>query len=494
MSDNSALTDAVAERSSLIQTLALVAGKANDIEPSVVPTLANNGESQACAARERENQTWDFVEDHDDKGMFLCKICMCVLMEPHLITCCGECVCRRCIDRHLLRVSSMSDDRKKSCPFCRKDDFKLIENFDLKKSIYKLKVFCLYRKRGCMWSGKRSEGETHLHECVFCPIDCPNKCEHGKIERRNLRKHIAECPMQVVECMFEPVGCKKGNPLPRQEIEVHLNQDVHQHLILLAKSTLKMREEFDATISALCLSQNEVLKEKSEMIHSKKQELTKLEQDVKSLEIEFFVLQQRIDMMKQLDRANGAKYMAKLNAGCSEVKGLRAVCQMTLADFQALPVPSAGNIIFPPVTFSIDHFSVRKAHNEKWISSPFYTHCRGGYKMCLSVLPNGNKEVQGNYVSLFVHLMQGEFDDHLKWPFPGALINISALNQSVLRRGNVSANISLYTRESLESRSRVRDSPYGPGYGRQKFMNHSHLNQFLTKDTFKIMIYNIQQW
>ena len=490
MSNKSALTDAAAERSSLIQTLALVSGK----EPNVVPISANHSGSQACAARERENQTWDFVEDHDDEGMFLCKICMGVLEDPHLITCCGECICKRCIDHHLLRVSSMSDNRMKSCPFCRKDDFKLIENFDLKKSIYKLKVFCLYRKRGCMWSGKRSEGEAHLHECVFCPIDCPNRCERGKIERCNLRKHIAECPMQDVECMFEPVGCRKGNPLPRREIKFHLNQDVHQHLILLAKSTLKMREEFGATISALRLSQNEVLKEKSEIIHSKKQELTKLEQDIKSLETELLGLQQRIDTMKQLDGANGAKFTAKLNAGCSEAKGLRNVCQMTLADFQALPVPPARNIVTPPVIFTIDHFSVRKAYNEKWISSPFYTHLQGGYKMCLSVLPNGDNEVQGNYVSLFIHLMQGEFDDHLKWPFPGALINISALNQSVLSIGNVGANICLYTRESSESRSRVCDSPYGPGYGRQKFMNHSHLNRFLTKDTLKIMIYNIQQW
>ena len=184
---------------------------------------------------------WDFIGDHDDNEMFFCKICMGVLIEPQLITCCGECICKRCIDSHLQRVYAMTD-KKKCCPFCRKDDFKLIENSDLKKSIAKLKVLCLYHKSGCMWSGKLQNSESHLHECAFCPIDCPNKCEYGKIERRNLRKHIAECPMQVVECSFEQIGCKREHSFLRKDVKVHLNQDVHQHLILLAKSTLRMSE------------------------------------------------------------------------------------------------------------------------------------------------------------------------------------------------------------------------------------------------------------
>ena len=186
MSDSSASSDGLAHGASL----AIAEKKFTDFEPLL---------SQNCKAPEMENRMWEFVEDHGDNDIFLCKICMCVLMEPHLITCCGECICKRCIDRHLLRVSSTRDDRKKSCPFCRKDDFKLIKNFDLQKSIYNLKVFCIYRKSGCMWSGKLKEGEAHLHECAFCPIDCPNRCEHIKIERRDLYKHIAECPLQIVE-------------------------------------------------------------------------------------------------------------------------------------------------------------------------------------------------------------------------------------------------------------------------------------------------------
>ena len=465
----------------------------NDHEPILCPVDVNR-------AYRGEREIWDFVEAHDDNGLFICKICMGVFMDPHLITCCGECVCKRCIDSHLLRVSSLTD--KKSCPFCRKNDFKLIENSDLKKSINLLKVFCLYRKSGCMWSGKLKEGKAHLRECVFCPIDCPNKCEYGKIERRNLRKHIAECPLQIMECSFEPIGCKAEYPLPRKELKVHLNQDIHQHLILLAKSTLKLHKEFDTTVATLNLRQNKGLQEICATFHSKKEELTMLERHIQSLETELVDLQKRIETMKQVvsESRSTARYTAELSARYNETKGLQDVCHATFAKFQALPVPAppTDSIFCPPVIFTIDRFSIRKIHNEKWISPPFYTHT-GGYKMCLSVFPNGTQEAQGNHISVFLHMMQGEFDDHLKWPFPDAVINITALNQRspaleklVGSRGNVGADINLLARVTGECRSRVRDRAYGPGYGRQKYIPLQYLNQYLTNDTFKIMIFNIQ--
>ena len=441
---------------------------------------------------------WSFVVNHEDNELFLCKICMGVLMDPHLITCCGECICKRCIDCHL-RLSTI-DGREKSCPFCRKDDFKLIENSDLKKSINNLEVYCLYHKSGCMWQGKLKEGKAHLYECIFYPIDCPNKCECGKIERRNLRKHIAECPLQIMECSFEPIGCKPEYPLPRKELTVHTNQDIHQHLILLAKSTLKMHEEFDATVATFKLCQNEELQEMCSLFYSKKEEFTMLEQHIQSLEMELLDLQTRIKTMKQLVSENGAEYTAELSANYSETRDLQNVCHTTLTEFQTLPIPapSSDNIFCPPVTFSIDRFSVRKIHNEMWMSPPFYTHT-GGYKMCLSVFPNGKEEAEGNHISVYLHMMQGEFDDHLTWPFSGAAINITALNQRnpalskfVRSKGNIGLDINLFTSDSREVRSRVCDGAHGPGFGFKEFVPLQYLNQFLANDTFKIMIFNIQ--
>ena len=48
--------------------------------------------------------------------------------------------------------------------------------------------------------------------------------------------------------------------------------------------------------------------------------------------------------------------------------------------------------------------------------------------MHLMVKANGSSQGEDTYVSVFVMLMSGEFDDHLKWPFRGS-ITIQLLNQ-----------------------------------------------------------------
>ena len=48
--------------------------------------------------------------------------------------------------------------------------------------------------------------------------------------------------------------------------------------------------------------------------------------------------------------------------------------------------------------------------------------------MCLRVDANGDGSGTGTHVSVFVHLMRGEHDDQLIWPFQGN-ITIQLLNQ-----------------------------------------------------------------
>jgi len=60
-------------------------------------------------------------------------------------------------------------------------------------------------------------------------------------------------------------------------------------------------------------------------------------------------------------------------------------------------------------------------------SQPFYTS-RYGYRMCARVYLNGEGQGQGNYVSLFFVLMQGDYDDLLPWPFRQT-VTLSLVNQ-----------------------------------------------------------------
>ena len=45
-----------------------------------------------------------------------------------------------------------------------------------------------------------------------------------------------------------------------------------------------------------------------------------------------------------------------------------------------------------------------------------------GYKLCLRINLNGIDSGAHTHVSMFVHLMQGEFDSIVQWPFPGSIV------------------------------------------------------------------------
>ena len=70
-----------------------------------------------------------------------------------------------------------------------------------------------------------------------------------------------------------------------------------------------------------------------------------------------------------------------------------------------------------PVEITMTNFHQHK-NDEVWYSQPFYTHPHG-YKMCLNLSPNGYGSGKGTHLGVFFHLMRGEFDDQLKWPFRG---------------------------------------------------------------------------
>ena len=61
-------------------------------------------------------------------------------------------------------------------------------------------------------------------------------------------------------------------------------------------------------------------------------------------------------------------------------------------------------------------------------SPAFYTSLYG-YKLCMRMNLNGVDSGVGKYVTLFVHMMQGDYDTILEWPFKGK-IALSILDQS----------------------------------------------------------------
>ncbi len=94
---------------------------------------------------------------------------------------------------------------------------------------------------------------------------------------------------------------------------------------------------------------------------------------------------------------------------------LEAVKSITLHTFET-----------PPFYYTVYNFNYYKTTDQVLFSPPFYSH-PGGYKLRLQLYPNGTKYSKNKFVSLFVALLCGEFDEKLEWPFNG-IISIEILN------------------------------------------------------------------
>jgi len=87
------------------------------------------------------------------------------------------------------------------------------------------------------------------------------------------------------------------------------------------------------------------------------------------------------------------------------------------------------SVCFPPINFAMRDFKQLKMSSTCWLSPSFYTHFQG-YRMCIGVYANGYwyGNGKGTHVSLYVHIMQGNYDTFLKWPFCGD-VTVQLLNQ-----------------------------------------------------------------
>jgi len=143
-----------------------------------------------------------------------------------------------------------------------------------------------------------------------------------------------------------------------------------------------------------------------------------------------------------------------------------------------------------PLQLIMNEFERRKENNRDWYSEPFYTHPQG-YRMCVHIYPNGFGNERGTHVSLFTHIMKGEFDDQLSWPFEGK-ITVELLNQNAERDHHM--HEFTYDKDCKHGhRVTIGEKNYGLGLD---IISHSELDQdsdsavqYLKDDCLKFRLY-----
>ena len=440
---------------------------------STKSATSNNGDESLPSLDDSFSGGYDFDFIEDPPEELNCSVCLLVLRDPHLTSCCGNHFCQSCIEKIKEGTSP--------CPLCKESSFSTFLNKSFQRKVNELKVQCPLSDDGCTWIGTLGGAGNHLDpssgdceyvdvECTVCgeeiqrknlvnhmsnecakrpftckhcgysntwievtskhvnqcmnyPLPCPNVCGVGMIERKNLNTHInVLCPLQVEPCAFEFAGCNVQ--VPRKDKQEHVSTDMATHVTLLA---------------GMC-------GEYKSKLHAKQEEIKELQSSVKSL--------------KEVVKAHETLILS-LNQKLSQLQVSQQVGQ------RATTAESAP--VFPPVDLYLREFSYLKQANKKWTSKPFYTH-PGGYKMSLNAFANGIGKGKNSHVSVFANLMKGDFDSELQWPFQGDVIVTLSLGSGE----DVAKSLTFGPKSPAKATQRVTDGEMNEfGQGDAQFVQYS---------------------
>ncbi len=361
-----------------------------------------------------------------------CPICLQIIRDPHQVTCCGYSYCRSCIEH--IRA------KDKPCPTCQEKEPSVFSNKGLKRSLYALKAYCSHQIEGCEWTGELGQLDEHLSTdpqpkktlegCSFVEIKCSD-C-NGIVKRCDFECHVQTvCSVIIVDCDFHHVGC--DIKLPRRDMSKHVRDNLTAHISLLAISHAKQQKEI--------AQQKAQIAELSTLTTSHQNEIVRL---------------------------------------CAENEALKKAKP-------AIEVPrEKTEYLLPSEIVTMTDFKRHKDEDIVWYSPPIYTHPRG-YKICFAVYPNGDGPGKNTHLSVYTHLMPGDYDDHLAWPLRGE-IRYQLLSQegSDCHKGGVST---YHERRSDKSCSRVLYAQRSQGLGMGKFLPLGQLEpKYLQNDSLKLQL------
>ena len=172
----------------------IMAEKSNEPEPLLPGPVRRDSGGYDC----------DFVEKPPEAIQTDCPVCLLILKEPCLISCCGHKFCQECIE------GVKKDD--KPCPLCGEQYFTFLRERGLERYLQGSEVWCSYKEEGCEWKGKLEKLEEHLNQdpgaspgnelngCEFVAVECMYKCGEW-FQRRHIATHQNE------QCKKRPYSC-----------------------------------------------------------------------------------------------------------------------------------------------------------------------------------------------------------------------------------------------------------------------------------------------
>ena len=332
------------------------------------------------------------------------------------------------------------------------------------KKISELEVKCANMVRGCEWEGTVFSLDDHMIDCELSLVVCPNKCdEHNSlptttITKKDLQQHLlSECTLRNIVCSF----CGM--------------EDEYQYIIS------DHYEECDKmVVSCTNIHCSEQMERSDLRKHLKSCDHSEVR--CKYDDLGCSLKRARIDMEEHENQEDESH----LAAASDIIADLNVEVQKLKDKIQAMKCQNnKALIIAEPLTVNVKvNLTSFYSLNNK---TTFYTS-PAGYRMSLCIYPNGKDASSRNYISVFVWLEKGYYDDQLDWPFKKS-IKLEILNQN--------GNYHHYSKTLNFPKGLFANS----GRGCPKFMSHDELKRessaiYLKNNTiyFRLTILYDKSW
>uniref|UniRef100_A0A4W2CR26 TNF receptor-associated factor n=2 Tax=Bos TaxID=9903 RepID=A0A4W2CR26_BOBOX len=293
--------------------------------------------------------------------------------------------------RHLEEHQAHCEFALMSCPQCQRPFQKCHLNIHILKECPRRQVPC----ENCAVSMAFEDKEIHEQNCPLANVIC-EYCNTMLIREQMPNHYDLDCPTAPVPCTFSAFGCHEK--MQRNHLARHLQENTQSHMRMMAQA-----------VQTLSLAPGS----------GRHSEVHNFQETIQQLE-------GRLVRQDHQIRELTAK-METQSMYVNELKRTIRTLEDKVAEIEAQQCN--GIYIWKIGNFGM-HLKSQEEEKPVVIHSPGFYTGKPGYKLCMRLhlqLPSAQR--CANYISLFVHTMQGEYDSHLPWPFQGT-IRLTILDQS----------------------------------------------------------------
>ncbi|CAN9506646.1 unnamed protein product [Ophioblennius macclurei] len=349
----------------------------------------------------------------------------------------------------------------------------------------------------CVASFVFEENELHKQQCPFATVTC-QYCELDLI-RDQMKSHCdTDCPKAPIACNFSIFGCKER--MQRHNLAQHMQEFTQMHMLYMVEFLRRLSQNGNSPKPAWTKGSSASLDDPGAAAAASASASASpcggggslrgavSCSSITSAQAQSSEEMQRIREMdgrlvRQDHQLRELIILKETQAGqLAELRHRVSVLEDTVKDLES----QQCNGIF---VWRLKGFSLLQRNQEAGMpvvehSPGFYTG-RPGYKLCLRMhLQTPVAPRCSNFISLFVHTMQGNFDDQLTWPFQGT-IRLSILDQSPEGQHHLEV---METKPDLQAFQKPTIPRNPKGFGYVTFMHLHQLGQraYVKNDTLLI--------